>query len=73
MIFQLISVTSRNPTFQVQFSILIDDLVFSYVFCDVYVLYIVPHKTAGTSLGFVLSVSASEVSTGLEASKDTGG
>ena len=50
-----------------------DDLVFSYVFCDVYVLYIVPHKTAGTSVGFVLSVSASEVSTGLEASKDTGG
>jgi len=50
-----------------------DDLVFSYMFCDVYVLYIVPHRTAGTSVGFAYSVSASEVSAVVEVSKETAG
>lgn len=48
-----------------------DDLVFSSVICDLFVLYTIPHKTAGTSVGFtVASVSASDLSTGVDTSKE---
>ena len=49
-----------------------DDLVFSHIFCDVYVLYIVPHRTGGTgtSAGFAYSRSASDISTALEISRE---
>ena len=38
------------------------DLVFSSVLCDVYVLYIVPHKTGGSVPAYLISTS-DEIST----------
>ena len=47
-----------------------DDLVFSAVYCDSYVLYLIPHRAALTSVGFGLSKSAEEMSTtAMETSK----
>ena len=53
-----------------------DDLIFSSVLSDVYVLYIVPHRTGGigASVGFAYSLSASDHSSaGGDTSKETAG
>ena len=48
-----------------------DVLEFSSIFCDMYVLFIVAHKAGITSIGVAYSVtSASEISTGVEASRE---
>ena len=45
-----------------------DDLVFSSVFCDKYIVYIVPHKTGVTSVGYAMSTS--DISTVVETSRE---
>ena len=54
-----------------------DDLVFSSVYCDRYVLYIVPHRTIASGTGAfaapVASLTPSELSTVVELPKETPG